>query len=557
MSPWEALDPLSVSFADMLRRRSSVEDDELLLAGALACWAPSAGHTCVDLARVSEHLLDEDDKPLQWPSVEDWAAKVGAWTEVVRRPDEDRRAVLVLDGTGLYMERTWGHEQGIAEALVSRAAASARMSEKNARNLARQRWKEPSDQRQAAELAIRSSLTVITGGPGTGKTTMVASLLGLLGVEALSEGRRLRALLLAPTGKAQERLGQSVRENLQDPKWAPQHGAARVDLECMTLHKGLGSMGLKRQFRHGPDHPIRADVVVLDEASMVDAGMMARLLAAVPSSARLILLGDPSQLQAVDYGSVLGDICEAIGPVGDCVARLTQSFRTGAESRIRVLDAAIRKGDSAGALELFEGDVDEVVRLGRSWQPAIRERLVATWAEVRDADSPAAALKAQRGLGLLCAHRSGHRGVSGLNEAAETWLQQAGLIDPREPWYEGRPVMVLRNDKGVDLRNGQVGLVHGGQVWFDPDNPRALTPGMLPEHTTCFAMTVHKSQGSEFDEVFVVLPTKTTQLTTRQLLYTAVTRAKVKVTVVGPKEVVAEAVATEARRMSGLPSRLC
>jgi exodeoxyribonuclease V alpha subunit len=533
------LGPVPSAFCGALSRRSGCQDTDVLLAAALACWAPGAGHVCADLAAVGPHLPErDDDQADELPEVNGWVAALQGWPQLVRAPGDDRRTPLVLDGTRLYTERSWHAQAQIARVLAAKCTEATGLTDKQIRLLTTRIWKtERTDGRDAVEAALRGRLTVISGGPGTGKTTLVARLLALLRCVATSEGRGLRILLMAPTGKAAERLAESVRGQLTDPEWVPLALQGAFDLRASTMHSGLGSLGPGRGFRHGPDNPLDADIVVLDEGSMVTSQMMATLLVALPAGCQLVLMGDPHQLQAVGSGAVLADLVESKGPIAARCVRLTTSHRYAKGSTIPKLDAAVRGGEAGQALALLGSSPDvRRVPAGRGTDPLgalLRERVVEQWKAVLAAADPKAALKAQRQLGMLCATKRTALGVAGVNQAVESWLQAAKLIPPGQTWYEGRPVMVLSNDRTVGLQNGNLGLVRDGKVWFDHDNPRSYAYGVLPEHTTCFAMTIHKSQGSEFDEVVVVLPRTANRILTRSLLYTGITRAKREVTVVG------------------------
>ena len=460
---------------------------------------------------------------------------------VVRSSHEDRVTPLVLDDDRLYLDRCWEDETLLVREFTSRAKALSGLSAAAAASLVQAAFKgdpvKEACQRRAVELALTRRFALITGGPGTGKTTVIRQLLH--GV--LQTGQRPRVALAAPTGKAADRLREQV-------------GDVDLPIETSTLHSLLGVRNLEAEdYRRGPHDPICADWVIVDEASMVDARQMARLLGAVPPGTSLVLLGDPDQLQSVQSGAVLGDVCRATGPVRSSIAELDHNWRAEGQG-IQQLAQAIRRGDSDACGAVLDAHPD-VERVQGNLAGLLKGRVIDAWKDL--ARLPAeGALQRLRGLRLLCAHRHGPAGVSHVNRLVESWLELSGHIKPGKDWYEGRPVMVRRNDYGLDLRNGNTAVIRGGQAVFDLPNHPAFPPSLLPEHETCYATTVHKAQGSEGEEVVVILPDEASRLLTKEMLYTAVTRASKKVTLVGSHEVLAKAVKNPTKRVSGLTERL-
>jgi exodeoxyribonuclease V alpha subunit len=526
------LRPVDIAFAESMLRQTGAEGELLAGAVARACWAPSAGHLCADL------------EPDEMAAIEQ------APSTLVRGPGDTRRTPLVTDGAALYLERCWEVESTLVNVVQRRAAIRTDIDDAEAERLVDRVFSnDPREAggRAAVKVALTRQLAVITGGPGTGKTTVVKCLLECLALR----GGSPRIALAAPTGKAADRLAEQVQ-------------GVQLPLTKSTLHSLLGVLDLESgRFRHGPSHPIAADVVVLDEASMVDAAMMARLLSALWPDTRVVLLGDPDQLRSVDYGAVLGDICRAAThePLAGAVARLTHVWRTDGKG-IHALSDAIRRQDPDAALAALHNpefpDVERVepkTRGPKGLETLIWPRVEAAWGDLARLE-PEEGLKRLRSLRILCAHRQGARGVGYLNELVRGWLVAAGKISSRSLWYEGRPLLIGRNDAAMDLRNGNVGLVRDGQAWFDLDGLRALPPSLLPDHETLYASTVHKAQGSEAQDVIVLLPTDESPLLTRELLYTAITRAIGRVTIVGSEDIVATAIKTSAPRMSGVLRRL-
>ena len=457
-------------------------------------------------------------------------------------------------------------------------------------------------QKLAAATAAARPFAVISGGPGTGKTTTVAKLLAILVETGLQGGKAPAVRLVAPTGKAAARLTESIGAALQaldlPPEWVD-----AIPTEAGTLHRLLGVIPGRSQFRHHGGNPLHLDLLVVDEASMVDLPMMARLLDALPSHARLILLGDKDQLASVEAGAVLGDICsfieQGISPeqaawlsrqtgyrlqgtptgalggipggasVRDSLCLLAKSWRFDQHSGIGQLARACNAGDAA-AVEAVWGagfkDISLHPWIGEAYEGLIAQGVAGYGSYLKAAragEEASAVFKEFNGFQILCALRDGPFGVLGLNERLELALSRAGLISRDGDWYAGRPVMVVRNDHGVGLYNGDMGLCLPDEtgrlkVWFEqPDGSlRALLPSRLPPHETVYAMTIHKSQGSEFAHTVLVLPDSPSPLLTRELVYTGITRAKARLDLYGDRALLAQAVRKKTERYSGLAQRL-
>jgi exodeoxyribonuclease V alpha subunit len=420
------------------------------------------------------------------------------------------------------------------------------------------------EQREAAEIALAQAVTVLTGGPGTGKTTTVARLLALLAEQAeLAEASRPRIALAAPTGKAAARLQEAVQ--LEVAKLDAADRARLGELKAMTLHRLLGSRpDTSSRFRHNRGNRLPHDVIVVDETSMVSLTMMARLLEAVRPDARLVLVGDADQLASVEAGAVLADLVDGLSARADVqVAALRTSHRFG--EAIGFLADAIRVGDADRALALLRSG-DEHIEFIEDHDPADRLRSILTPHALRlreaallgAADAALATLDEHR---LLCAHREGPYGVRHWNRQVEKWLSEETGQPAWAEWYAGRPLLVTANDYGLRVYNGDTGVVIAG-----PDGLRAVIAGAggplefatsrLSDVATMHAMTIHKSQGSQADEVTVLMPTEDSRLLTRELFYTAVTRAKGKVRVVGSESSIRAAIGQQAIRASGLAKRL-
>ncbi len=614
------LAPLDVHFAHTMARLGADPRPAVLLAAALASRAVQHGHVCLDLARWAGQpvggadglpLAGADGRPrddLAWPALGEWRAALADSPLV---GDGDAATPLVLDGADrLYLRRYWQHEAVLAARLRARAAEVAGAADAAAVRDGLARLFGPpgrdggvGDQRRAAEVAAARRLCVITGGPGTGKTTTVVRIIALVVEAALARGGPApRIALVAPTGKAAARLTEAVRR-ARDKLDVSDAVRDAIPEAAATIHRTLGSLpDVATRFRHDADHPLRDDVVVVDEASMVDAALMRRLVDALRPSARLVLLGDKDQLASVEAGAVLGDICGA-GALRDCVVGLTHSYRFGPDSGIGALARAVNAGDADAALAILTGaghpDVTLVTPTGGGrardvldpalarcvvdgYRPYLQAAAVLAGAIAgeRTDDGPGAGtdggagaliaaeracLDAFDGFRVLGAHRQGRDGVDALNPRIARVLADAGWLDPTARMYLGRPVIVTRNDYDVRLFNGDIGV-----VLPDPARPgrrrvvfaaadggvRALAAARLPAHDTAFALSVHKAQGSEFDTVAVVLPDSVSPVLSRELLYTAVTRARRAVTVFGSEAVVRAAIERPIERASGLASRL-
>ncbi|HET8730957.1 MAG TPA: exodeoxyribonuclease V subunit alpha [Moraxellaceae bacterium] len=516
--------------------------------------AVEAGHVCVSLPH---------EVTAEWPA-HPWIGAPGSY------------APFILDAAGrFYLARYWSHEEGVARLLRARALRHLTPTDpvQLRADLASLFPADPEDrQRQAALLSQFRALTLVSGGPGTGKTTTVVKLLALLAAQPAD--RPLRILLAAPTGKAAQRLMESIRASKQK-LGLPAALAERIPEEARTLHRLLGAEGDTGRFRHHRESPLPCDLLLIDEASMVDLALMHAVLDALPADARLVLLGDKDQLASVEAGSVFGDMCadsgtsadlrSSLAPYGvslpegvatsvmaDCRVELTHSYRFSAEGGIGALARASRAGDAAAFLNALSQGHD----LARCGRVELRERIHAGYAAFREAvhgGEPGAAFAAFLRFRVLCGHRQGIAGVEGLN----------ALMEPAAGgWYAGRPVIVRANDYALRLFNGDIGICldtpDGLRVFFEvaPGQYRPLAPGRLPTHEPAWAMTVHQSQGSEFDDVLLVLPDTMTPVLNRPLVYTAVTRARTHFTLCAPDSVLEGALAALPRRESGLVDKL-
>jgi exodeoxyribonuclease V alpha subunit len=569
-----------VHVAARLAELAGESDDAVTLAAALAVRAPRLGHVYVDLATIGATASVDADEPvdlttLPWPDPTDWVARAAASPLVAAGEDHPESRPLRLVGSGLYLDRYWREERQVAADLRALGGAESvdepRLTAGLERLFARREAPAPSGkaaagggadpdagQRHAAATAVRRRFAVVAGGPGTGKTTTVARIVALLAEQA---GEMPLVALAAPTGKAAARLEEAVHteaRKLDLPEL--------LNLSASTLHRLLGwRPDSHSRFRHHRGNRLPHDVVIVDETSMVSLSLMARVIEAVRPEARLVLVGDPGQLTSIEAGAVLGDIVGARGPA---VAVLEHVYRYG--KGIDALATAIRGDDGDAAIEALTAGHEDVTWIEvDAGDPAalhllqpVRDGAVDAarhvFAAARAGDARAA-IDALGAFRVLCAHRRGGHGVEVWTARIENWLaKEIG----RGQWYPGRPLLVTENDHGLRLYNGDTGVVvsaDDGRVaaaFERRGEPVRFAPSRLSAIETVYAMTVHKSQGSQFGTAAVLLPTPTSQILTRELLYTAVTRAREHLILAGTEETIRAAIARPVARASGLARRL-
>jgi exodeoxyribonuclease V alpha subunit len=580
------LDAADVHVARRLAALAGEDDEQVALAAALAVRGPRLGHVYVELATIRETATVDaeeavDLSALAWPAA-------GAWLERLEKSDlvavgeegaGDRPLRLV--GTSLYLDRYWREERQIAADLQALGAEAPAAVDEDvlADGLARL-FPGDADERQraASAAAVRHRFAVVAGGPGTGKTTTVARIVALLAEQAEAAGRpRPLIALAAPTAVAAARLEEAVRDAADG---LDASGAVRAQLReasASTLHRLLGwRPDSQSRFRHHRGNRLPHDVVIVDETSMVSLSQMARLLEAVRPQARLVLVGDPGQLTSIEAGAVLGDIVGPAdegapddGPPGAGIVVLGRVHRFG--GAIGAVAEAVRRGDADAAVQALSDAPDEVTWLpvdpeADSAPAAVHDGAVAAARAVIDAareGDARQALNALAGFRVLCAHRRGPYGVATWTDRIVRWLaNEVEGFGAEGQWYVGRPLLVTENDYGLRLYNGDTGVVVAtptGRVIAAFERRGELiefSPTRLAAVESVYAMTVHKSQGSQFAAAAVLLPDPTSQILTRELLYTAVTRARERLILVGTEQAVRAAVARPVARASGLRWRL-
>ena len=531
---------LDIYFAGFLAARSGLTGQakqafENLVRNLSA--ALSAGHSCLPVDREEQELL--------------------AGTGLV---SEGRLGPLVLSRNRLYLHRYFTYEARLASQIV--VLAKQAYSVPDGRALLDACFGPETDevdwQKKAAETAMHKALCIISGGPGTGKTSTVVRILGLL---LQANGCDLQVALAAPTGKAAMRLRQSVGDNLESLPF-PEPIITAIPSEARTLHRLLGARGNSPHFRHTRENPLPWDVVVVDEASMVDLAMMSKLVDALKPGSRLLLLGDKDQLASVESGAVLIDLVRALP---ENTVELQKTYRFNAT--IKGLAQAVNRGEAEAAWRLLSnpssrdvGLVDTPLEKYAGDRYAIYMEQVARGG----AAGYGQVFAAFNSFRVLCAVRRGERGVEGVNAGVEQYLAQCGYDCLSTVWYPGRPILITRNDYSLNLSNGDIGICLTDpadgivKVWFElPDGTcKTCLPYRLPQSETAYALTIHKCQGSEFDEVLVVLPQEESRVLSRQLIYTAVTRARKRVLMATSKEILQLSLAGKIKRFSGLREML-
>ncbi|MGH8151509.1 MAG: exodeoxyribonuclease V subunit alpha [Rhodanobacteraceae bacterium] len=553
------------ALGDWLARTFPSASPETALAAALAARAIADGHSALALD-LSQTWLDDVAGDGNAPRL----PEPSAWCDALRQSpavhvhDGDApvaRVPLVLDSKRrVYLRRYFEYERQLARALIARTSVLSPAQPADEYQAAADAGTDPAQQ-NAIDTALTHRFTLVTGGPGTGKTHSVVRMLVALARRANARGESLRIELAAPTGKAAARLTQSIHSQLASLD-LPVRIAQQIPERAGTVHHLVGLSPWQARPRFDHTSPLPVDVVVVDEVSMVDLPLMTKLVDAVPTPARLILLGDPDQLSAVEAGNVLGALVEAAkdGPLRHCHAPLTHSHRFGEESALAALSTAIASGDADTALQILAETADATLA---SHGAALSTEAGSQYRAVLDAHDPAEALRAARGFRVLTALRQGPSGCIAIDRSIEQRLQQAIGVRSDTQWWRGRLLLITANRPELGLFNGDTGLVWPDEdgrmkVWFeDPEGaPRAFAPAVLPPNEGAFALTVHKAQGSEFDRVALVTGPDSAVLT-RELLYTGITRARIGITVYSTPEILRAGIGRRTLRMTGLADRLC
>lgn len=577
--------PLDHYLGLFLEGLADKDHPELRLAGTLTSMAVGKGHICFPLGRAQELLPQISSSQL--PDMTGWRNNLLA-TPVVGQPGET--APLILDHTNrLYMYRFFKYEQHIAEDLLKRAKQIRSIDIQQLKKLQNRLFpdQEGDDQQLAAIIAQLKSFVVISGGPGTGKTYTMARLLAL--ATPLAE-TPLQIRMAAPTGKAAARMEEAIRKAKQQ---LPSELAHAIPEQAETLHRLLGYRPGKHGFRYDRENQLRLDLLVVDEASMIDVPMMDALLQALPHTSRLILLGDRNQLASVEAGSLFSDLCnktsttvspplfdliqtvtptpglqkkKSIPVMADSVVFLRTSYRFQKTSGIGKLATAVNNGDSAKIEQILDSQLPDVINeqsTGKKRENWLRIQIIQQFQPIFQAPDVDHAFAAMEQFRFLCALRQGTAGVENINALVEKTLRHQGLITTDAPQYPGRPIIIRRNHYGMQLFNGDSGLLfndHKGRLraWFrHPDNTLyPVTPARLPEHDTAYAITIHKAQGSEFEQVLLLLPEEESLVLSRELIYTGITRTRSQLVLCSTRKILDYAIKKRTRRYSGLAEKL-
>ncbi|MCF6235890.1 MAG: exodeoxyribonuclease V subunit alpha [Gammaproteobacteria bacterium] len=591
---------LDLHFAHFINEQATNPSNTLALLTSLLSQKSGEGHICIELNNIADQVLfntqkHDDIKTIKAPDIDTLISTLNA-SGVTGSPRE--HSPLILDHNNrLYLSRYYFFQSSLAENLLNRTHKP--VSDLNIDQLKKNLEQlfpvtsnnKPDWQKIAAATAVLKRFTVISGGPGTGKTTTITKILLLLAQQQPA----CRIALAAPTGKAAARLNESIKQAKENIKYCDSIKKI-IPEEASTIHRLLGVIPNQTEFRYHKNNQLHLDVLVVDEASMIDLPLMARLVAALPVDARLILLGDKDQLSSVEAGSVLGDICgsephkgysESLchtlsqltahkipsthpeSSFGDHIALLRKSYRFNDTSGIGQLAQAINQGHTETALKILNLEKYNDIHLHESsvsQLSALAKSAAEAYSVYIQAETASEALKQFNRFRILCAQREGSSGTKAMNTQVEVALKKAGLIPAANtPSYAGRPVMITRNDYNLKLYNGDIGITqidsysdHQLKVFFSqPDGTiRKILPSRLPPHETVYAMTIHKSQGSEFNKVSIVLPEVDTPLLTRELIYTAITRAKKIATLYSSENLLKIAIKRTTERTSGLEDAL-
>ncbi len=608
LESFSGLQTIDIQFAKlMVELAGDTHAESLFLASSLVNHTTAFNrHTCLDLKAVADKSLemlfpecseptDFDVRHLKTPALQVWLEELKK-SSVVGKPGDYTPLVLDQDSR-LYLYRYWDYEQKLAGSIRQRL--ENRESEEKLKKLKpsfdslfKHSKASPDWQKVAAFMAIRNRFSVISGGPGTGKTYTITLILALL----LEQNPDCRIVLAAPTGKAAARLQDSLDNARQNLSINPSISGI-IPSAASTIHRLLGVKPGSSGFRHDEKKPLMADIFIIDEASMVSLALMSKLLQAIPLESRVILLGDKNQLSSVESGAVFGDISETgvvdsfskefmeeyravtgetnkieYGKSGneiftaltDSIVELQHSYRFDASPGIGTISKTVNQGDAESAVDLFtSGNLKNI-----SHQPlpkleqfqsllsiVVEKQLVQSFR----AESVEDSFACHNRFKILCSHRQGDYGVTGINQMIEQLLIQKKVIGFEKSFYRGKPIIIKQNDYNLGLYNGDTGIIWedetGGLKAFFPEGGnqfKSYSLGRLPLHKSVYAMTIHESQGSEFDEILIVLPNIASPIFTRELLYTAITRAKRGVEIWASAETLKTAVAAKTHRQSGL-----
>jgi exodeoxyribonuclease V alpha subunit len=581
------LSPLNNYFSQLICRTASKKSDALMLASSLVSYWTERGHVCINLEEYSGCPINDcfeyvsktihNSSQIFCPSIEDWKTFLFQ-SNVVGKPGEKKP--LILDHHNrLYLYRYFYYEQELVNQILNRSQLDvdnlyiSGLSQFLDRLFSEISFNSnESPQRQAVEIAIKKRLCIISGGPGTGKTTVAAKIIAAL-IHVSETPPRID--LTAPTGKAAQRLQESLIHARNHLNCSDAIKLA-MPQQAMTIHRLLGSVHRSPYFKHHKDNKLPSDVVIVDEASMIDIALMSKLITAIRPESRLIILGDKDQLASVDPGAVLGDICgknynAKKSPLQSCMVYLSKNYRFGETNGIYNISKAVNQGNTIKAENIINNpesypeikwtDIKDIQNPKKNLQ----NEVMSFHETYLNCKQPEDAILALNKFRILCAIRKGPFGVERINGYITEILASKGLIQPNKRWYHGRPIMITQNDATIGLYNGDIGIIfkdksdHNSLKAFfikTDSTVKKYLPARLPEHETVYAMTVHKSQGSEFDHVLFILPDKLSKILTRELIYTGLTRSRLSIRIWGDRSIFHAAVKNQIQRQSGLSSAL-
>ena len=530
---------LDIAFAQFLTQRTKFNDaqkDDLNTLLSELSYQQSQGHSCILLNNTEIALIKASELT-----------------------SEDNQSPLILEKNRLFLQRYWFYEKRLAQQIIALMALTLPA---NNLDLLLDRYfiqliDETDWQRVAAKNAITNAFSIITGGPGTGKTTTVVKILALLQETALKQNTALHIALAAPTGKAAMRLQESIGQS-KNTLPCSEAIAAQIPETVTTLHRLLGAQPPSPYFTHDADNPLIYDLVVVDEASMIDLALMSKLVDALKPNSRLILLGDKDQLSSVESGAVLADLTKSHS---QHTTELKKSFRFSGE--IKALADAVNEQEIEKAWTILKNG-QQVSLLNDNVIEYIANQYADFFKLVKQRVACEVIFKSFNQFRVLCSNRHGEQGVIDINQRVEKELIQQGKIRLSGQWYEGCPVMVTQNDYSMQLFNGDIGLYLYDKklakylVFFlKPDGTiKKILPSKIPQHETVFAMTIHKSQGSEFENCLCILANKVNPVLTKELVYTAITRAKSNLKIYSSETIFKQTLQQKVERIGGLYDKL-
>jgi exodeoxyribonuclease V alpha subunit len=588
-------------FARFMSQLEDQPSDELTLAACMVSYETSHGHTCISLDHIAgksifNFSISNETLDVSAPSLTGWITKLRL-CQAVGHPG-DNKPLILDDDNRLYLGKFWQYESYLSQDLLRRSHQVFFPASEKSRSLLNQFFPNTDQlvdwQKLAAAIALLHRFSVISGGPGTGKTTTVTKILAL--IIALNQNHNFKIVLAAPTGKAAARLSESVRAAKRSLN-CQQSIIDAVPEDSITIHRLLGQRPFQQTFRFHQNNQLALDLLVVDEASMIDLSLMNHLVQALPAHASLILLGDKDQLTSVEAGNVLADICppqsidcystaqldylKKVTPslvltpspvqsqIQDSIAVLKKSYRFSNESGIKLLSHAINHGKASQAITFLNdsryNDIDFYSGNSNDRMQSLLTLTARHYSQYLNAPDIATAMQQFQQFRLLCAVKQGDAGVYEINRLIEQKLRQQRHISVTNRWYLGRPIIINENDYSLNIFNGDVGLLWPAKesdnqlraYFLTQDNQlKKCLPNRLPAHETAYAMTIHKSQGSEFKHTAVILPDNDSSLLSRELVYTAITRAKNQLSLFSSEKILNHAIRRQSLRQSGLQAKL-